>query len=226
MFSEERLRKLYWQDGLSLKEISNRLDVPQSTIYYHFRTKHDIPTHNTVWQNLEIDDQELRETLNTKYSGMKARTEGRSNKKKYEGLELLSEPEFIHLCNENKKRILKIWNKYINSGRDLKYALSIDRIDNSLGYTKNNIQFVFNGFNSWKDEINPIKIVKDSETYYFSSSAEAGRFLGCREDDIREPLRNEQYNRQNIDISEISVNKLLSKYNCNNLYSYYLNHLI
>ncbi len=226
MFSKKRLRKLYWQDSLSLKEIANRLDVPQSTIYYHFRTKHNIPTHNTVWQKLEIDNQELRETLNTKYSSMKARTEGRTNRSKYEGLELLSEIKFVQLCNGNKDRILEIWNKYLKSNRELKYALSIDRIDRSLGYTKDNIQFVFNGFNSWKDEINPIKIVKNSKTYFFSSPAEASRFFDCRADDIREPLRGSKYNRQDIDISEISINRLLSEHNCDNLYSYYLHHLI
>jgi len=35
-----------------------------------------------------------------------------------------------------------IWNKYINSGRDRKFAPSIDRIDDNLPYTLSNIQLM------------------------------------------------------------------------------------
>jgi len=157
---------------------------------------------------------------------MKYRVNGNNDRSRYEGLDLLSESEFINLCNINKDRILEIWDKYLNSNRNLKYAVSVDRMDNSLGYTKDNIQFVFNGFNSWKNEINPVRIKKDEQIHYFSSPAETSRFFDCREDDIREPLRGSKYNRQNIEIEQIPVSRLLSEYDCSNLHDYYINHLI
>ena len=224
MSNKTKLKKLYWQDGLSLREIADKLDLNYKQVYYRFRTKHNIPTHKTIWSRLEIEDQELRETLNTKYSGMKARTEGRNGRSRYKGLKLLSEIEFVQLCNENKDRILEIWNKYLESDRNLKYALSIDRIDSSLGYTKDNIQFVFNGFNSWKDELTPVEVACQDETYYFASPAEGARYFGWREDDIRETMRNE-YNPHNIKVSKISFQELFSHCSVNTLYDYYLQYI-
>lgn len=220
MSEKSKLKKLYWQDDLSLREIADKLNWSYSKVYYRFREKHDIPTHEIVWSNLEIQDQELRETLNTKYSGMKARTEGRNGRSRYKGLDLLPEPEFVKLCNKNQDRIREIWSKYLESDRKLKYALSIDRIDRSLGYTKSNIQFVTNGFNSWKDGINPVKVVYEGEAYYFASATGGARFFDWRLDDIRQVMRGES-NPRNVSVQTISVNKLLQHHGLNSLKEYY-----
>ena len=225
MSEKSTLKNLYWNQDLSLREIANELNLNYKQVYYRFRKKYDIPTHNILWRKLEIDNQELRECLNDKYSNMRKRVEGRTDRKQYEGMELLSEPEFINLCNKNKDRILSIWNKYLESGRDLKYALSLDRIDRSLGYIKSNIQFVVNGFNSWKDHLNPIKLTCQGEEYYFSSPAEASRYFGWRNDDVREVLRGER-NQHDIEVMQVSYDKLFARSSCDSLNDYYHNCLI
>lgn len=224
MSEKSMLKNLYWNQGLSITEIADRLDLNYKQVYYRFRKKYNIPTHNILWQKLEIEDQELRETLNTKYSGMKARVAGKS-RPEYKGLKLLSELEFIESCNKHKEQILSIWNKYLETGRDFKYALSIDRIDRSLGYIKSNIQFVTNGFNSWKDQLNPIKLIYQGEDYYFSSPAEASRYFDWREDDVREVIRGER-NQHGIDVEQVSYSKLFAHSSCNNLNDYYHNCLV
>lgn len=218
---KQKLHNLYWNQDMTLQEIADYLGWSWSKIYYRFREKHNIPTHRILWRELNFDDKELRKQLSTKYSSMKHRVNGESDREQYTGLALLSQKEFIELCNENKDRILTIWRKYLNSNRDLRYALSVDRIDNSSGYTKDNVQFVCNGFNSWKNEINPIKVKRNGQVFYFSSPAEASRKFGCREDDIREPLRDSKYNRQDIQIGEIPISELLNYHNCSSLNEYY-----
>ncbi|MCF8012667.1 MAG: hypothetical protein K9L56_15470 [Clostridiales bacterium] len=220
MSEKSKLKKLYWEDSLSLREIADKLDWSYSKIYYRFREKHDIPTHEIIWSKLEIQDQELRKTLNTKYSSMKARIEGRNGRSRYEGLDLLPEPKFVELCNENQDRIREIWNRYLEFDRELKYALSIDRIDRSLGYTKDNIQFVPSGFNSWKDEINPVKVTCEDDTYYFASATGGAKQLGWRSDDIRQVMRGES-NPRNVSVQPISIDELLKYHNLDSLKEYY-----
>jgi len=227
MNEREKLKQMYWQQGLTICQIAQELDWSYSKTYKRFRIKYQIDTHKSFWQQLEISDTDLRICLNNKYSNMKARISGRHDP--YEtcrGKLLLSEQDFIELCNEQKQHILNLWQQYLNSGKQLKFAMSIDRINNDLDYTKENLQFVTHGFNSWKDHLNPIAIQKENDIIrYFGSPEEASRFYNCRPDDIREVIRNEKYNRQNITITKISISELLNHRNCPTLHEYYWNYI-
>jgi len=217
------LEQMYWCQGLSLSQISKELGWSYSKVYKRFRVEYAIETHRSLWSKLELEDADLRRCLNNKYSMMARRVSGEHDpygtyKEKY----LLAEGEFVKLCNERKQRILWLWHQYLASGKQLKAAISIDRIDNNFGYSKDNLQFVTFGFNSWKDVINPIAIQRQGEQIrYFSSSEEAGRLYNCRPGDFREVLQNGKYNRQNVTISKINIDELLEHHNCTDLQEYY-----
>jgi len=227
MDEKTKLYNLYWKQDMTLKEIAEKLNWSWSKVYYRFREKYDIPTRRILWKELDFKNKELRHCLISKFENMEYRVNGeRDPYGNYEGKISLSQKDFIEFCNDRKDQIYGIWDRYIESGKELKYALSLDRIDNDKGYSPENLRFVENGFNSWKDEITPIKIEKDNECFFFSSPEEASRFFDCRPDDIREPLRGSKYNRQNIEIEEIAVDALLNQHNCSSLLKYYRHHLI
>lgn len=228
MNEKDMLEQMYWHQGLSLSQIARELGWSYSKTYKQFRIEYAIETHRSLWSKLELEDIDLRRCLNNKYSMMVRRVSGSYDPyNTYKGKFLLTEGEFIELCNERKQQILQLWNQYVVSGKQLKFAVSIDRVDNNLDYTKDNLQFVTFGFNSWKDLINPIAIQRQSDQIqYFSSPEEASRFYHCRPDDLREVLRNEKYNRQNVTITKITISELLRHHGCLDLQEYYSAHLV
>lgn len=224
MISKETLRDMYWEQGMILSEIAEELGWPYRRVYYWFRQKYNIPTHRTIWQGLEIEDQELRDRLNTKWSQIRARINGNPDHdpyKRYEGKQRCSEQEFVDFCNKNKEKLLVMWHAYLQSGKDLRLAPSVDRIDPDEGYTIDNLQFVIYGYNSWKDHLNPVRVTMNGETRCFATPTEAGRYWDVRTDDVVEVLRGSKYNRHNIKIETISTDQLLEAHSCKSLREYY-----
>jgi len=78
-----------------------------------------------------------------RYSGMLARIEGRSTRKyKVENRAICTRAEFYKWCEQNIEVFKKIHQTWEKSNWDNKYSPSIDRIDNSKGYTINNIRWL------------------------------------------------------------------------------------
>lgn len=226
---KEMLYDLYWNQGKSFQSMADELHWPQSTVYYRFRTKYDIPTRRILWKQLMFSDPELRLCLVNKFYSIQKRIKGHPSYdpyNKYSGKKACTQSEYIAFCNAHKTEISDLWQAYLISGKDLKSAVSIDRANNDGDYTVDNLQFVTYGFNSWKDDINPVHIIKEGVDYYFSSPEEAAREFKCRPDDLREPLRGSKYNRQQISIEEISIPQLLRYHRRTNLSDYYFNQLL
>jgi len=87
----------------------------------------------------------IKRLFESKYSAMKTRVNGTgSHKTSAEGKELLPKNEFIAWCFSELsiQQFMPIYQKWKDSGYKNKIAPSIDRIDNSIGYTKENLQWL------------------------------------------------------------------------------------
>ena len=88
--------------------------------------------------------------LKHKYYMMKRRCGGKSNHHSYDGMEIMPFDEWLEWCEETRPRFMKLFNGWIKSSWDRNKAPSIDRIDNSLGYIRGNIQWMTNYENTLK----------------------------------------------------------------------------
>jgi len=80
-----------------------------------------------------------------KYSGIKNRSM-KKMKNNYSscGKKYCTKDEFLNWCNEfeNMKIFKKLWKKWKNNNFDRKFAPSIDRINNNIGYELSNIRWL------------------------------------------------------------------------------------
>ena len=102
----------------------------------------------------EIDKKRYRTNptryLKHKYYMMKRRCDGKSNHHSYDGRELLPFEEWMQWCEETKDEFMLLFNAWVESSWDRNKSPSIDRIDNSLGYVKGNLQWLTNHENTIK----------------------------------------------------------------------------
>jgi len=180
-----------------------------------------LKTRQELWNELNFDGN-LRELLIWKYRSFVRRCKGKgSSSKKYIGKEYMGIEEWVAFCNSQQKRISKLWEQYKQSGKELKYAISIDRLDNNKGYISSNLQFVTHGFNSWKDTIRPISVEHEEQTDYFMSCEEASRFYGIRPQAIGEILRGKRYAIKGYAVKLVSKEEVLKNKPANTLVEYY-----
>jgi hypothetical protein len=166
---------------------------------------------------------ELDKTLKIKYSSLVNRCRGKATDKygHYNGLQYMDVFQWKNLCNNNKDMLAKMWRNYISNNKNLKYAISIDRIDEKEGYVVGNVQFRINGFNSWKRNLTPIKVDQNGVVSYFMSSEEASRHYGVRRQAIGEILNKIAYHQSDYAVELSSYAEVLKNNGVNNLEEYY-----
>lgn len=102
----------------------------------------------------EIDKKRYRTNPNRylkhKYYMMKRRCDGKTNHHSYDGVYILPFSEWMEWCEETEEDFMKLFNAWVKSGWKRMKAPSIDRIDNSLGYERNNMQWITNYENTIK----------------------------------------------------------------------------
>lgn len=174
-------------------------------------------------KRIDTGDQILNETLKTKYLSIVNRCTGKSTDKygHYKSTEYMPVYDWVDLCNENKELLLSLWRGYVENDKDLKYAVSIDRLNNEKGYVKLNIQFVMHGFNSWKRNIYPVSVTKSGETKLFMSSEEGSRFYGIRRQTINECLRKTKYHLVDYVTLESTIKDVLEHSGKKDIKEYY-----
>ena len=219
--SLEKYLNDYYKGKITAKEIQKIEGLTR----YKFRKifkENNYAFYRDILSKLNFED-DLRYKLVKKYNSIKNRCNGESIDKygHYNNVEYLSIVEWVDYCNKNKDLIIKMWNKYLREDKEFKYIISIDRITTSKGYTKNNIQFVSYGFNSWKDELIPLRVVYKDNIKYCLSRAEASRRLGFkREQTIGEVQRNEISLDIKVEVLD-GTEKVLKENNVNSLLDYY-----
>lgn len=84
----------------------------------------------------------LRRIVSHRYALMKARVEGRATRRyNVEGKELLSQDQFYEWAMKNRT-LHELYRTWFDSDFDRHLAPSIDRVDNSRGYSLDNIQWL------------------------------------------------------------------------------------
>ena len=89
-----------------------------------------------------------------KYDGMRQRVMGLAHHSKTKGKALINENEFLHWCYEQKnyKKFINLYNIWKVKQFQRKFAPSIDRINNNIGYIVNNLQWLSQSENSIKSD--------------------------------------------------------------------------
>lgn len=212
--------KISQKDIMECEKI-NRSDLIKDMEYTGLLTPHQ-------WRaKINTGVKELDKKLNEIYSGIATRCIGNTNDKYklkvYDGLDYLSIIEWVEFCNNTKTKILNLWDDYIKNNKETKYMLSIDRIDNNKGYVIDNIQFVSFGFNSWKRNINPLKVCKENgEWKYFMSGEEGSKYYNLRRQSIGDLLRGQYREISNAyKVKKSTVKEVLLQNNISTLEDYY-----
>lgn len=221
LLSEIHLKE-YYKGNLKKREIAEVLNIKECNLCDYLKYK-GLKTFNSTLKELDFKNNYLRRVIRNKYSSIQSRCKGLSSDKygHYKDMEYLTVIEFVEFCNRNKSTLETMWETYKNSGNNLKYAISIDRIDESKGYELNNIQFVTHGFNSWKSTLKrPVKIENVGKYYYFMSCAEGSRFFSLREQTIGEYLKGIRNDNEYI-VTVCSVDDVLRHRKTDSIEEYY-----
>jgi hypothetical protein len=95
----------------------------------------------------------------------------------YYGLEKCTKEEFIYRFI-NDISFLKLFSSWKKHNYERKFAPSIDRINNKLGYTLDNLQFISQSQNSRKDFMKPLKLFKNGKFFKeFPSGRDVASYL-------------------------------------------------
>ena len=93
----------------------------------------------------------IKRIINHKYSMMKMSVEGRNHHgRSCVGKELCTKEEFLAWFKKTEVQFIKLYKVWKKSGFDRKLSPSVDRIDNSRGYSIDNIQWLTQSDNSKK----------------------------------------------------------------------------
>lgn len=136
--------------------------------------------------------------LKHKYYMMKRRCDGKTTRHSYDGRELLSFDEWMAWNNKKdvKATFLRLFNDWGKNGWPQGESPSIDRIDNSLGYIKGNLQWMTNTENTRKylEELfkkkGEIVMCKDGiEIGRYKNQMEAAKAIGVDHRNISQAVR-------------------------------------
>lgn len=214
----------YYKLKINGKDVLEDMQISRSKMYSLMREE-NLETIGVMFRRLDLGIEELNTGLKSRYSDIVSRCnnrKGRPRNDNYDGLDYLPLYEWIDFCFENEKLLLDMWNRYIDNDRDFKLTISIDRLNNDKGYFKDNMQFITRGLNSYKRNINPVKVTHNGKDSYFMTCKEASRHYGIRENTIGDLLRGEyRLIGKDYKISKSDTNTVLRENNVDSLNDYY-----
>ena len=145
--TEKTLTQFYKHPGTSDGHLGKCKECNKIDVKNNYALKHD------YYKKYDVDRQRnsIKRILSHRYNGLRQRTEGRdSHKSSSRGKELLNRIEFYEWYENTKESFNNIYEHWIKNDYIPKLAPSIDRIDNSRGYTADNMQWLTRSANSSK----------------------------------------------------------------------------
>lgn len=213
----------YYRSKIGVKEIC-KLAGSSPTTFRRWMKKENLTPRQTYFKNINTGIISLDQVLKDRYSSIVNRCNGKTTDYygKYKGLPYMTIYEWVEFCHDNKEKLLKMWGVFIEN-RDCgsKYSISVDRIDEADGYTKENIQFVTHGFNSWKRSVFPIKVTYLGKINYFLTREDASNFYGLRKQAIGEVYNKRKYALEGYEVEDTSIDTVLKKNGMRDLSDYY-----
>lgn len=211
---------------ITLKEILEKEGISRSKLRKDMKEL-GLLTPQQWYREIDTGIADLDIHMQKLYSNLVKRCKGQNKDKyslkHYKGLEYLAVNEWVEFCNQNKDRLIDLREKFTNSGNNLKWQITTDRIDNDKGYTLDNIQFVHLGFNSWKRNINPLRVRKVNKDWlYFMSGEEASKYFGIRRQTMGDLLRGHyrEVGKQ-FEVEKSTIDEVLKATKTNTLEDYY-----
>ncbi len=211
----------YYNNDITQVQLKEKYSIHHKQLY-KMCEELGLPKKSKLYEMFNCN-KELATYLLSKYSNMKVRVNNKHGGRTHYGQDILDRLEYIKFCNKNMTKIKNLYKNYKNN-KILKNTISIDRIIDENGYTKDNIQFVTQGFNSWKASLKrQIKVYEklNDEYKYFMSLQEASRYYNKPEKYFSHLFHD--YNKENeyFVVSRSNLNKVLINNNCDDLLEYY-----
>lgn len=221
----EKYAEDYYKGRIKQSEIC-KIENLYSHKLYEIMNQEGYKPYSKIFDEINTGIEELNQLLRIKYKNIVGRCNGNFGDRygHYKGFDYITNIEWVKFCNNNKEKLINMWNMYLQKNKDLKYAISIDRINNNKGYIMGNLDFVTHGFNSWKRIlIRPIKVIeiKTNKEYYFMSCIEGGRYFNIREKTLGEILNNTKYHNNDYVVKIITFDEVLKHKKCKNIKEYY-----
>ena len=215
----------YFRNKINFKKIKEIEKISYKKFMQNLKDN-KLKSFRVYYLDIDTGIDELNDILKRKYKSIADRCRGMSGDKygHYKGMYYPTIMEWVEFCNKNKDELIVLWNNYLVNNRELKYCISIDRINDNKGYELNNIEFVSHGFNSWKRSIDrPIKakMSHEKDWRYFFTCEEADRYFNIRERSTSEVLRKTKYHIKGYDIELSTQKDVLSNNKISTLKEYY-----
>lgn len=210
----------YYRRKITVSKVCDRENVEPHVFYSFLRSIGEIPFRE-YYKLIDSGERELDEKLKQIYNGIIQRCNGKQGTPEgYHGLDYLDIRAWVLFCDTEKESLQNLWKNYLDSDKDYKYAISIDRIDNSEGYIEGNIEFVPLGFNAWKRNIRPIRVNRGGSKSWFLSCEEGSRELGVSHSYVGSLLIGARQ-KENFSVAESTVNEVLQNRQADDIQDYY-----
>lgn len=214
----------YYKSKVGVIEICELVGSSPAT-FRRWLKKNNLTPRQKYLKQINTGNNDLNQLLKDRYSSIINRCNGKTTDYygNYKGMAYIPVYEWVDFCNENTNKLLELWEIYEENNCASRYAISIDRVDNELGYVSGNIQFVTHGFNSWKRSVLPIKVTHNDKTNYFLTKEEASLFYGLRRQAIGEVYNNSNYQVKGYLVEDSSIIEVLTENDLDDLEDYYNN---